>query len=375
MLPNECSMPVPPSFHEGLLTVTDTMRRNMAIVRTGTPLLDVALMMEQSPFCHVLIQDQHNAIVGIVSHEDLARHTAEDNLAGCYDWHTRPIEDLMLTRLETATVNQPASATGISAESDIPCIPIVEQGRVTGVMTPDDVLVSWSLLEPVLRAAGTDDVTQLANRGMFMRRLADEWDRSSRSQEPLALILFDIDCFKQVNDQCGHLLGDQVLAGVGRCIRDSLRSYDMVARIGGDEFAAICSNSDSDSVELPIRRIRKAVHELPVPQKLNRDRLTLSIGAAITRSGFEELTTDNLFSQADACLYHSKAAGRDRAFRVILNGSDPVDPEPVGNVDYSEGSVDYILHPQTPSRQIPSDIRDADHTAQPSVDSVFSSGL
>jgi len=333
-------MPAQPSFHEGLLTITDAVKSNLAIVRMGTPLLDVSLLMEQSPFRHVLIQDERHAIVGIVSQADITQHTSEITRGDC---QIRPIEDLMSTRL-TNTPAGSALPVEISTESTVSCIPIVEQGRIVGVMTADDVLLSWSHLEPALRAAGTDDVTQLANRTMFMRRLSEEWNRSSRSQEPIALMLFDIDYFKQVNDQCGHMSGDRVLAGVGACIKDSLRSYDVVARIGGDEFAALCLSCNADSIDAPLQRIRESVHALAVPEELTRGRLTLSIGAAIVRSGCENLTTDELFLQADACLYQSKAAGRDRAFRVLLEDSDPLRPEPVGNMEYSEGSVDYIQH-------------------------------
>lgn len=344
-------MPVQPSFREGLLTVTDKINRDIAIVRTGTPILDVALLMEQSPFRHVLVEDGHLSIVGIVSQDDLTRHTAR---IAREDWQARPIEDLMSTRLANTSAEESeltTESTEISSESTVSCVPIVEQGQVVGVMTADDVLLSWNHLEPALRAAGTDDVTKLANRTMFMRRLSEEWDRSLRSREPLALILFDIDYFKQVNDQCGHMSGDQVLAGVGACIKDSLRSYDVVARIGGDEFAALCFNCDVDSSEILLGRIRESVHSLPAPQQLARDRLTLSIGTVVVQSDFDNLTTDDLFLHADACLYQSKAAGRDRAFRVVFKDSDPATPERVGGVEYSEGSVDYIQHSRFSSNQ------------------------
>jgi diguanylate cyclase (GGDEF)-like protein len=267
---------------------------------------------------------------------------------GVDDWKTRPVEDLMVTRLSPAPATPlPICGKPVTAGSDLSCVPIIEHGRVAGVMTEEDVLVSRSRLEPALRAAGTDDVTSLANRTMFMRRLAEEWDRSLRVNQPLTLFLFDVDYFKQVNDQCGHLAGDAVLTAVGKCVKDSLRCFDVVARIGGDEFAALCFNCNADAIEQPIRRIQDAVQKITVPEALQRGRLTLSIGAAVIRSGFESLTTDDLFAYADACLYRSKAAGRNLAFRVIVEDSDRTVPECVEVSTYYEGSVDYLLHAES----------------------------
>jgi predicted signal transduction protein with EAL and GGDEF domain len=143
------------------------------------------------------------------------------------------------------------------------------------------------------------------------------------------------------------MAGDEVLAAVGKSVKDSLRSYDVVARIGGDEFAALCFNCKSESINQPIRRIQESIRNIKAPAGLQRSQLTLSIGAAVVRSGFNELTTDELFSYADACLYRSKTAGRNRAFRIILDEVQSATPECVGAgaQEYSEGSVDYIIHP------------------------------
>lgn len=341
-------MPVQPRFLEGHLAVSSKRSRTAAVVRTGTSLLDVALMMEQCDFQYAIVQDEQNAIVGIVSRDELNRYTEMVSGEATDTWQSRPVEDLMTTRLAQPSKSaSPPYAIEVAAGGDISCIPIIEQGRIVGVMTRDDILMSWSRLEPALREAGTDDVTQLANRTMFMRRLSEEWDRSTRSEEPLALFLFDVDYFKQVNDLCGHMAGDEILAAVGKSVKDSLRSYDVVARIGGDEFAALCFNCKSESIDHPIRRIQESVRNIKAPVGLQRSQLTLSIGAAVVRSGFSELTTDELFSYADACLYRSKAAGRNRAFRIILDELQSATPECVGTgaKEYSEGSVDYIIHP------------------------------
>lgn len=344
-IPNETVMSFHPRYFEGRLTVSSTPSRAAAVIKAGTSVLDLALMMEQSEFRYAIVQDGHKEIIGIISRDQLNQYTDMASVDATDTWQTRPVEDLMTTRLAppTATRTSPCPIE-VVADGDISCIPIVEQGRIVGVMTRDDILMSWDRLEPALREAATDDVTQLANRTMFMRRLIEEWDRSTRSKDPLALFLFDVDYFKQVNDLCGHMAGDEVLAAVGQSVKNSLRSYDVVARIGGDEFAALCFNCKSETVDRPLRRIQESVRNITVPASLPRRELTLSIGAAVVRSGFDELTTDELFSYADACLYQSKAAGRNRAFKIILDETTSTSPECVGCAAYSEGSVDYILH-------------------------------
>lgn len=346
-IPNESVMPFQPRFHEGHLAVSPKLSRAAAVVRAGTSMLDVALMMEQCDFQYAIVQEEQGPIVGIISRDELHRYTDMVSDEVTDSWQSRPVEDLMTTRLaQPKTSNAPPYSIEVAAGGDISCIPIVEQGRIVGVMTRDDILMSWGRLEPALREAGTDGVTQLANRSMFMRRLNEEWGRSSRSNEPLALFLFDVDYFKQVNDLCGHMAGDDVLAAVGQSVKDSLRSYDVVARIGGDEFAALCFDCKPEAIDHPIRRIQESVRNIKAPAGLQRSQLTLSIGAAVVRSDFNELTTDELFSYADACLYRSKAAGRNRAFRIVLDDTKSSSPECVGAADCSEGSVDYILHPE-----------------------------
>ena len=339
-------MPVQPRFHEGHLAISSKQSRAAAVVKAGTSLLDVALMMDQCEFRYAIVQDERAAIVGIISRDELNRYTDMVSSEATDTWQSRPVEDLMTTRLAQPTAAAPPYSIKVAAGGDISCIPIIEHGRIVGVMTRDDVLMSWDRLEPALREAGTDDVTQLANRSMFMRRLNEEWDRSTRSKEPMALFLFDVDYFKQVNDLCGHMAGDDVLAAVGQSVKESLRSYDVVARIGGDEFAALCFNCKSESVDHPIRRIQESIRRIKAPAGLQRSQLTLSIGAAVVRSGFDELTTNEVFSYADACLYRSKTAGRNRAFKIILDDTKSASPECVGCTSYSEGSADYILHPE-----------------------------
>jgi diguanylate cyclase (GGDEF)-like protein len=313
------------------------MSSTPVVVELGTHLVDVAKQLESSQYKYLLVQDDQQAIVGVVSYNDLLSFMARVSSSSSDAWKTRPVESLMATRFVATTPRADAmDVARIVAGSEVNCVPVIEDGRLIGMITPNDLLISWDRLEPLIEAATTDDVTDLTNRSTFNRRLREEWDRSCRSKDPIALILFDLDHFKEVNDQCGHRTGDAVLSMIGSCLRRQLRTYDVVSRIGGDEFAALCCNFNPGFIDSPIRRLQSAVRNLSVPQGLDRRNLSLSIGAAIVSSDFRSLSVDQLFEAADACLYQSKNAGRDCAHRVMIGeGHDGV-PVCVDKIEFVE---------------------------------------
>lgn len=150
-----------------------------------------------------------------------------------------------------------------------------------------------------------DPLTGIANRRAFTARWEEELARSSRHDEPVALLLIDIDAFKDVNDTFGHAAGDAVLCALAEAMRAVVRSEDMAARTGGDEFALLLPHSGTDAASTVAARLRGAfadrTHALHIP-------CTLSIGvSASTRTARRDLMT-----AADLALYRSKNNGRDR---------------------------------------------------------------
>src|SRR5204863_4432269 len=93
----------------------------------------------------------------------------------------------------------------------------------------------------------------------FNRRLREEINRSARSRQSLAVLLIDLDYFKQITEQFGHAAGDAVLSLIGDSLRACVRSYDFVARFGGDEFAIICHDCQPENIGLPIMRLQRAL--------------------------------------------------------------------------------------------------------------------
>jgi diguanylate cyclase (GGDEF)-like protein len=152
--------------------------------------------------------------------------------------------------------------------------------------------------------ADLDALTSLHNRRYFHETLAREVARAQRYDRNLALIVFDVDDFKAVNDRIGHLAGDSVLADAAERVRDAVRSADVACRVGGDEFAVILPESTLDDADQLYRRIQAAVSARPITEV---GTLCLSAGVAELRPGEDSVT---LFQRTDAALYRAKEAGK-----------------------------------------------------------------
>jgi diguanylate cyclase (GGDEF)-like protein len=155
----------------------------------------------------------------------------------------------------------------------------------------------------------------------FERRLAEEWERASRMDASLGVLLVDVDYFKQINDCCGHQTGDAVLHMVANCLKSHLRSYDMVARYGGDEFVAICVACSAADIDVPVRRILSKVAGLSVPGDSGRRQVTLSVGAAVISDSLSDTSPDDLIGATDQCLYQAKRQGRGRGYRMEIRAA------------------------------------------------------
>lgn len=164
------------------------------------------------------------------------------------------------------------------------------------------------------RLAVTDGLTQLANRRIFDETLQKEWLRMRRVQQPISVILSDIDFFKRYNDHYGHPQGDACLQAVADCIKSSVhRPADMVARYGGEEFVIILPNTTSDGAFKVAEKIRTNVSSLKqehAGSEVN-DFVTLSLGVATIIPPMKGVHPDDLVKTADDALYASKDAGRN----------------------------------------------------------------
>ena len=158
------------------------------------------------------------------------------------------------------------------------------------------------------KMAETDALTGLYNQRYFHETLRREVLRAQRYDRNLALIVFDVDDFKSINDQIGHLAGDRVLAQAADRLRDAVRSVDVPCRIGGDEFAVILPESTAMDADQLYRRLQSSMRGTSLGP--DEDRLRMSAGIAELQHGD---TAAGLFERADAALYRAKDQGKDRA--------------------------------------------------------------
>jgi diguanylate cyclase (GGDEF)-like protein len=167
------------------------------------------------------------------------------------------------------------------------------------------------VVDALVEISSRDALTGLANRRAFELALAREIDRVARSGEPALLLTLDIDHFKRVNDTWGHGAGDQVLRAVAAALVDSVRPMDLVARIGGEEFAIILPNCASAFGEAVAERVRRRVERMPVAVAPGQQiSCTVSIGGAFAPQWVR--STPTLWvERADQQLYLAKAQGRN----------------------------------------------------------------
>jgi diguanylate cyclase (GGDEF)-like protein len=170
----------------------------------------------------------------------------------------------------------------------------------------------------LVRSGLTDFLTGFHNRRYLHARLCEELARAQRNHQPIACLMIDVDHFKRINDEYGHLAGDAVLREVAQRIDDEMRLSDTGARFGGDEFAIVLPHGSLGDGEKVALRVLEAVRSAPIVVASQRSEIvTLSIGVASACPSsdgvrdFSELA-EKLISEADTALYRAKSAGRNR---------------------------------------------------------------
>ncbi len=172
----------------------------------------------------------------------------------------------------------------------------------------------YNLAENMKELSLTDPLTNLYNRRYFQERLDEEIDRSERHNLKLSLCIIDIDDFKLFNDTEGHPAGDDILIRFSRLIFESLRTIDVLARIGGEEFAVIMPQTDRDEAFFVAERIRNTVkHKLDRTwTQYQKEQMTVSIGISTFPADGTEVK--QLISNADKAMYRAKMHGKDKTF-------------------------------------------------------------
>lgn len=161
-------------------------------------------------------------------------------------------------------------------------------------------------------AALVDPLTGLLNRSSVTNRFRELTAQAAHNSEPLTLVVFDIDHFKAVNDAHGHAAGDQVLREIADAVRDTMRSFDLLYRIGGEEFLLLLPGVDTTEGLAVAERIRSTI------EHRRSAGLTVTISAGVCTARGAGLDYDSVFAKADAALYQAKLEGRNR---VVASGA------------------------------------------------------
>lgn len=201
-------------------------------------------------------------------------------------------------------------AVGVFAVASEPALSEAERNVVTAAAPLLAVsLKNAQRFHSLLESTVHDGLTGCANRAHAMAVFDGELSRSRRSKLPLSLLMFDLDRFKEINDQFGHLCGDEVLSVVGKRMGGVLRASDLKCRYGGEEFLVLLPETDLAGAERVAELLRSELEGRPVPWNDHEVRVTASFGVTLVTPG--ELDVTAIIARADAALYRAKEHGRN----------------------------------------------------------------
>jgi len=170
--------------------------------------------------------------------------------------------------------------------------------------------------EKLRELASRDGLTGLYNHRFFQEALTQEIARARRYGRPFALVMFDIDLFKKINDTYGHPCGDEVLRCLSKTVGNLVRTSDVVARYGGEEFAIILPETDIEGATILAERVREAVEKLEIIARGIRVKVTVSLGITGYIQGARVAEKAHVIALADKALYISKQSGRNKVTAV-----------------------------------------------------------
>ncbi len=198
-------------------------------------------------------------------------------------------------------------------------VPLIgEDGCIAGIIGIGRNVTALKQLESELRQAqqelefkaAHDSLTGLLNRGAVLEALELEFARGRRGNRSIAILLGDLDHFKQINDLHGHPVGDEVLCEVARRLQRAVRVYDQVGRCGGEEFLIILSDCAPEDAISRAEELRGAIAEAPIQTTHGPLAMTMSFGVLVVRCG-EKLSLKDVLREVDIALYGAKASGRN----------------------------------------------------------------
>ena len=307
-----------PSADKGFVVVSirDISKRRELEENERRKIENLAALIESSPVAIVGLTPDRRVLVWNHVAEQMFDHTAEEAIGQPFQFMPegmKAAEDALFERLlagETVRdlLIQHQNKDDLLRDISVSCAPMYElDGTIRGVaLTVQDVTESKKSEAELVHLARTDSLTGLLNRRALFEQLELALSQARRSELAFAVILFDIDNFKEINDRFGHKAGDNLLVAIAKNVKNQLRDTDRIARIGGDEFAILAPNLKSASAAMEIaEKIIAAVKSI---KSLDDARIDASISVGITVFPMDDNQADVLVSHADMAMYKSKTS-------------------------------------------------------------------
>jgi len=311
-------------------SVTDIVRHSdeLEVLRAALDNVEEGIILLDAQFYAQFINTAARQLAGI-SPEQAGRkpHFSQlmndTRLTGTFDLPAADLDTFIAERIAWAKAGDPTPVDVRRADGRImraQCAMLPDGGRMLTYTDVTDLVRHADELE---RLATTDGMTDLYNRRHFLTLAGAEWSRFQRYHRPLTLLLIDLDRLKTINDRFGHAAGDAAMITMAETFRSNRRESDVVARIGGDEFAMLLPETDGAQAQIVAERLRQQLKQRPFTADGVAVSITVSIGLAEATVSMPSV--DGLMKAADRALYQAKAAGRDRAVVAAPRQDTPFD--------------------------------------------------
>lgn len=273
-------------------------------VRPDATLRETAAKLIQHRIGALVVTDDAGRLKGIVSERDLIPVVAASETTA-FD---SPVSQVMTSPVITCeTEHEIAYVLHLMNSNAIRHMPVLSKGTLVNMVSIRELTTAYELLQ---KEADTDSLTELSNRRPFLKNLEREFARAKRYKHPFCVAMIDLDHFKQVNDTYGHNGGDKVLRAVSAMLISEFRTFDLVGRLGGEEFAALLPETNLAGARKACLRLLAAIEAAIVPVDGRVVSITASIGLA--QASTKTLDGVALLKRADELLYQAKSGGRNR---------------------------------------------------------------
>lgn len=296
--------------------LSQTKPRKVLSLKEYETLLDMSISLRQHNIGALLVTDETENLIGIISERDLARAVSifPEDLA------MRRVGEIMTKSVITCGPDDDVVTTlNIMNNKGIRHMPVVVDSKPVSVISIREFEFACRQLQVL---ALTDELTGLANRRHFVESLEAELSRYNRFSNVFCVAMLDLDKFKLVNDTYGHDAGDKVLKSLAQILSTKLRKYDIVGRLGGEEFGIIFPSTAIEGAVIACENVASAIRACEVVTDKGAIHFTASFGVAEVNEKARE--TDLILKQADKALYKAKDTGRDR---VVTHQIDQADRE------------------------------------------------